>query len=84
MSLLVSGNTDAPLVVTNEEATVLTLLNSLFAYQLRNLLTLRPQNVVRIRSRAVLGIHGKCSVTQGPNTPRDTSVTIKGEKPWKK
>jgi hypothetical protein len=49
MSRLVSGNTDAPIVVTNEEASVLILLNSLSAYQLRKLSTLRPQNVRRMR-----------------------------------
>jgi hypothetical protein len=38
-----------------------------------------PQYVLRIRSRAVPGIGGKCSVTQGPDSPCDASVTIKGE-----
>ena len=38
-----------------------------------------PQFVLRIRSRAVPGKIGKSSAAQGPNSPRDTPVTIKGE-----
>jgi hypothetical protein len=37
-----------------------------------------PQNVLRIRSRAVPGTGGNCSVTYWPNSPCDASVTNKG------